>query len=363
MAGAVRLLVASHDASRTGAPLLLLTFLRWLREHTTAEVQLVLWRGGPLVDAFAEVAEVTVIHPPPGTRSTAETIELGFEELRLGGVAERLRVRRVGRVLEVEEPDVRLLNGAGAALVLPYLPPAPSVAWVHELARGLTFSLRGPGRVPFLAAERVAVVADRVADELATSWAVPRQRMVLRPGCVPDRVPGPAGPPPPTGPLVASVGAGSWRKGVDLFGSVAAIVRRQRGDVTFAWVGAVDDDVDRSQLGDVVLAGEVGDPDPWFAAMDVFVSAAREDPFPLVALEAGAAGVPVVAFDSGGITELLADGRGTVVPPEDVEALAEAVLHRLEQPDAERLRAHVEAHHRIEVLGPALWDDLLDVVR
>ena len=65
----MRVLVASHDASRTGAPLLLLTFLSWLRRETDAEVQLVLWRGGPLVEAFAEVAEVTVLHPPPGRRS------------------------------------------------------------------------------------------------------------------------------------------------------------------------------------------------------------------------------------------------------------------------------------------------------
>ena len=111
------------------------------------------------------------------------------------------------------------------------------------------------------------------------------------------------------------------------------------------------------------LPGEVEDPAPWLARATVLVSTAREDPFPLVGLEAGAAGVPVVAFDSGGLTELLADGRGTVVGPLDVAAMVDAVVAMLGDPTgaalaAERLRHHVAAQHTPERMGQALWAEV-----
>ena len=350
----MRLLVASHDASRTGAPLLLLTFLRWVRRSTDTEVQLVLWRGGPLVDAFAEVADVTVLHPPPGRRSGAETADAVLAKL---GRAERVAAWRAGRRLRVAPHDVCLLNGAGSALVAPHLPPARTVSWVHELDRGLTFSLRGPGRERFLGAESVVAVADVVADRLVDGWGVDRDRVTVLRGCLPDRVPGGRQIDPGEGPpLVASVGAGSWRKGIDLFVDVAAGVRERQADVRFAWVGPLDEPL-RSDL--VELPGEVADPTPWYERMAVFCATAREDPFPLVGLEAGAAGVPIVAFDSGGISELLADGRGTVVPPQDVDAMADAVVSALaDPPSTGPLREHVAAHHTIDVMGPALWEQL-----
>jgi glycosyltransferase involved in cell wall biosynthesis len=350
--------------------LLLLTFLRWVRETTDADVELVLWRAGPLVDAFADVADVTVLHPPPGRRSPAETVELGLGELGLRGLSRRLTAGRIGRALHPGPHDVVLLNGAGSALVLPHLrSAAPRVAHVHELERGLTFSLPGGRDDPFLTTpERLVAVSGRVADELTTGWGVDPARVVVQHGCLPVRVPGPATPPPGAGPpLVGSVGAGSWRKGVDLFTAMAAEVHRSLGDgVRFAWVGPLDDpaavraDLDARGLADVVaLPGEVGDPGPWLAAMAVFCSTAREDPFPLVGLEAGAAGVPVVAFDSGGLSELLGDGRGTVVVPTDAGAMAAAVIHALADPvPPDALRRHVLEHHTIEQMGPALWAEL-----
>lgn len=377
----MRVLVASHDASRTGAPLLLLTFLSWLRRETDAEVRLVLWRGGPLVDAFETVADVTVLHPPPGRRSGAETVELGLQKVGLRRAAGRLTSARVRARLRIGPHDVLYLNGAGSALVLPHLhSDAPAVAHVHELARGLTFSLPAGPEDAFLRRPRLIVaVAQRVADELTGSWGVDAGRVVVVPGCVPDRVLGdsPMAAEVPLGsPLVASVGAGSRRKGVDLFLQVAAGVRRVMGeDVRFAWVGPLDDEAavhaDRHALGldDVLdLPGEVPDPSAWFGAMSVFASTAREDPFPLVALEAGAAGVPIVAFDSGGIAELLADGRGVVVDPLDVAGMVEAVVAQLADPGpgrtaAARLQDRVAAHHTVEVMAPALWAELQAAAR
>ncbi|MBB5628032.1 glycosyltransferase [Sphaerisporangium krabiense] len=70
---------------------------------------------------------------------------------------------------------------------------------------------------------------------------------------------------------------------------------------------------------------------------DVAVCVPWYEPFGMVALEAMACGLPVVASDVGGHRETVADGRtGTLVPPRDPRALAAAVNTLLADP---RLRA------------------------
>lgn len=65
---------------------------------------------------------------------------------------------------------------------------------------------------------------------------------------------------------------------------------------------------------------------------DILVQPSMEpDPFPLSVIEALACGIPVVAFDHGGVSEIVEDGRsGRLVPPGDVEGLARACLELLD---------------------------------
>ncbi|MEL7209683.1 MAG: glycosyltransferase, partial [Actinomycetota bacterium] len=172
----------------------------------------------------------------------------------------------------------------------------------------------------------------------------------------------------PDGDLVAGVGAGSWRKGIDLFLQVAAKVRAERGDdVRFAWVGPVDDpdetghDLRALGLDDAVtLVGEVEDPAPWFDALDVLLLTSREDPFPLVVLEAGLAARPVVSFTNGGAPEVIEPDGGAVVGYLDIDAMAAATADLLADDAArtaagEALQDRVRARHVTRVGAPAMW--------
>lgn len=77
------------------------------------------------------------------------------------------------------------------------------------------------------------------------------------------------------------------------------------------------------------------------------------EPFGIVALEASAAGKPVVASDIGGLRDIVVDGEtGLLVPPEDRVALVEA-LRRLIADGALRERLGAAAAARAATFSPA----------
>jgi glycosyltransferase involved in cell wall biosynthesis len=84
---------------------------------------------------------------------------------------------------------------------------------------------------------------------------------------------------------------------------------------------------------DVCFAGYQENPYAYMARAQVFVLTSTYEGFGLVLAEAMATGVPIVSTDcESGPREILRDGRyGTLVPVGSVEALAAAIVAKLEQ--------------------------------
>ncbi len=99
--------------------------------------------------------------------------------------------------------------------------------------------------------------------------------------------------------------------------------------------------------GKIVFAGERKDVPRLMAACDVFVLASLWEGFGLVFVEAMAAARPVVATRVSAVPEVVADGEtGLLVPPEDVPALAGAII-RLCGDAAERRRMGRNGYQRV----------------
>ncbi|MEX0729905.1 MAG: glycosyltransferase [Aquisalimonadaceae bacterium] len=82
----------------------------------------------------------------------------------------------------------------------------------------------------------------------------------------------------------------------------------------------------------VTFLGDRSDVDRLMPQLDLLVLSSRTEGLPLVLLEAMACGVPCVATAVGGIPELLRNGGGRLVPPEDPAALAETIAALLSAP-------------------------------
>jgi glycosyltransferase involved in cell wall biosynthesis len=103
--------------------------------------------------------------------------------------------------------------------------------------------------------------------------------------------------------------------------------------------------------GTFLFPGYRSDVRPYAGDFDVaVVPSVYEDPLPRAVLESMALGKPVVAFDMGGIGEMVKDGEtGALVrgAPPDVEGLAAAMLGYLRDP-AKRARHGAAARARVE---------------
>jgi glycosyltransferase involved in cell wall biosynthesis len=145
-------------------------------------------------------------------------------------------------------------------------------------------------------------------------------------------------------PLVGYVGRLTAVKNPTLFVSTARRVLQSLPDVHFALIGdgELRVDIERQIAGlglsdRVTLAGWQRDMPPIYAAMDALVLPSLNEGTSVTAIEAMAAGIPVVATAVGGMPDLIADGQtGLLAPSGDAQALADRVIGLLRDPKQAR---------------------------
>ena len=133
-----------------------------------------------------------------------------------------------------------------------------------------------------------------------------------------------------------------------------ALARALHGRADFVHVGPVEHDQRDAVSGadiaaaaaDVSFVGAVDDVRPYLACADVVVLPSYREGVPRVAMEAAAAGRPVVAYDVRGVREVVDPATGLLVARGDTTALTNVVAGLLEHPErraalGEACRAHV----------------------
>ena len=205
-------------------------------------------------------------------------------------------------------------------------------------------------------ADAFVAMSRRIRDEMVGA-GVPAERAVLLPhGVDVERFrPAPAAEKAalrtplglPDGLLAVYTGRLLRGKGLDTLLDAFAPIAAARPDVHLVLVGSGDgqslsaEDELRAGAsgpplaGRVVFAGRVDDVSDWVRAADVFVFPSLFEGLGISLVEALACGVPAIGSRTGGIVDVIDDGRtGLLVPPADASALESALRRLLEDPVA-----------------------------
>lgn len=350
---------------------MLLNFLRWLRQDQRTAFRTVTGRAGELSAEFGAVGPVSSLEPSGA---------LWYRALRRLNLHHYWQSRHLRRFRQQLGDSIGLIyvNSVASGWILDLLSvdDCPVICHVHEL--GGAIRSVGVDNIAVLERRkpRYIAVSRAVKDCLTKEFGIPADRVEVIYGFVPgspDDVPGaeqarklimqelnlPAG-----GKLVCGCGSIEERKGTDLFLEMA---RRMAHDdngaaVHFVWVGGASDKVAamRKEVRNegldrrVHFVGHKSNASFYFAASDVFLLTSREDPFPLVIMEAARCGKPIVCFrDAGGGSEFVDDDAGFCVPEFDVTAMCKSVSKLLSSPTlCEQMGAaakrKVAAHHNLE---------------
>lgn len=332
-----QIVFASHEATRTGAPLILLSLVRHFAQSGNYELWVFCDRPGPLLEAFAEHAHVI-----DGSRHDLFANSPAIDEL-LAAFGSRRPILAFCNTSVVNRYAVEFKRLG-----------LPVITLIHEIAGRYAesdfreiyatsdrvvfpaeFARNAAHRQAVLPTGKALVIPQGLLDEnFAAGDREKARRAVLKELHLPE-----------DSFLVLGCGTIDLRKGIDLFVELAEkITGSSEGDgIHFAWLGSFGELSEwlQSEIGvrglasRVHLLGERSAPAPFFMAANAFVLPSREDPFPCVVHEAMASETPVIVFAGvGGAPEALEGGCGIAVPFGDIGAMADAVVGLYRDPEA-----------------------------
>lgn len=378
----MKILFIGHEASRSGAPILLLHLMKWLAAHSEVSMRVLLGNGGPLVRDFEAIAPTTVLREildlPEGIRGSVPVVSRAVRKSKL---------LAMGRSFRAFAPDLIYVNTAVTRDALEMLGDidAPVVLHVHELEVSLKiYSGEANTRYLLGRSDGIIAVSEAVRENLVASYGVSNDDVDLVHEFIPTvldlagdhevrraRLCAKLGLDPGV-QIVGGAGTISLRKGTDLFVLLAREIlsRDPESQTHFLWVGGELDsfaaewflgDVRKAGLSDRVhFIGSVDDPESYIDLFDVFAMVSREDPYPLVMLEAAAAGKPIVCFaGAGGTPEFVEADSGSIVPYMDIAAMAGQVTTLLQDDQlrarmGESARLKVRTRHDIDTVAPKI---------
>lgn len=370
MSGPKRILFVAHDAYRAGGTMFLLNMLRWMRGHTDLQFDVAMRCEGEMQAEFEALCPSSVLEPLPDPHAghCAQLQDWWRRRVRKRG-----HYRSLQSLVDSGAYDLLYLNTItlGDHLGRVKRLSLPVVTHVHELSWAIRRYAHGQEQRVLQQSDRVICVSDAVRDNLVGAFGCAPAKARRIHGFVPVDV-GPEGSAqerrqrlldplgiPRDALLVGLCGHGDLRKGADLAAPLARLLpdRIAGREVHMVWVGAQAPEYPREvALSDALrcgvgkrlhFAGVSRTPADWLSIFDVHLMLSREDPFPLVVMEAAVQGVPTVAFqDAGGAVEFIGSDAGVCTPFLDLPALA-ATLAGLLADDGRRRALGAAARQRV----------------
>ena len=253
---------------------------------------------------------------------------------------EFLVLRSLVMLFKKERPDVAHLNSSKIGILGAVAARIAGVRRVIFTSHGWAFNeKRSPlGKIAFWIAHAVSMmlVDVTIANSRATAtsaplkWKLKTVRLSIKPIDYLERGAAREMLKLPDGFLTGTIAELHTNKGIDM---LIDALQDTPDTVSSVVIGGGEK---RAVLNDraetrgvkrrITFLGHIDNAAHYLKAFDIFVLPSRTESLGYVLLEAGLAGLPVVATRVGGIPEIIEDGvTGLLIPPEDPEALAGAI--------------------------------------
>ncbi|MES2517071.1 MAG: glycosyltransferase family 4 protein [Bacteroidota bacterium] len=337
------ILFVSHDANRAGAQILLLRFLRLLKNTKDFKFSILLKNGGIIEQDFKDIADTYFWETNDGGESI-------LKKIYRKASANRNNQNKLLNVLREQNFDLIVSNTIANGDILPALAQlnCPIITYVHELEMGIQQYTRPEFFQNVLSLSHSFIACgESVKQNLIENHSVKSTDIKVLPSLLPEsalsfdadinkikalrnqyNIPENAF-------LVGGIGTVDLRKGVDVFLQVARKLK-SRNDIFFLWLGGQNTEtdyklfqLDKNRLGlqNVVFQTSVNNPLDYMSSFDVFFVSSREDPYPLVVLEAAMLSKPILCFDkAGGAKDFVEQDCGVIIDYLDIDKTAEKIV-------------------------------------
>nr|WP_299416456.1 glycosyltransferase family 4 protein [uncultured Emticicia sp.] len=344
----MKILFVSHDANRAGAQLFLLSIMKYLKQKGV-EMQLLLIGGGVLDTEFAEIC---TNHFWPSANPQQKGIKKAFSKL-VKSQNETDEIQQLLESLKRINFDYIYANTIASAQVLRKITEfvnAPLFAHIHELEFSIQlYSQKNERDFLFKYATKIIACSQAVAENIIENHGVLEQKIEVihsfvdnesilnRIETTDNQLIKTKYNLPKSGFLIGGCGNAEWRKGIDVFLQVInQILNISNENCHFVWIGIkmegnyyeqISYDIAKMGIGDkITFIEQTPDAVELINCLDIFTIVSREDPFPLVMLEAALAQKTMIGFDkTGGCSEFIEEDAGIIVPYLNTFSMASSI--------------------------------------
>ncbi len=145
--------------------------------------------------------------------------------------------------------------------------------------------------------------------------------------------------------------------------AIKAVSSLKEPSIVFAIIGdgelrsRLEDQIEKEELGEkVVLLGFIENAQKYLRAFDIFLLSSVTEAFPYALLEAGYAGLPVIASSAGGIVDVISNDCGILVKPKNEMDIKNKLKYLISNKEA-MVKAGVNLKNRIK--EKFLFDNML----
>ena len=387
-----KILFIGHDANFAGAQYLLLHYLTFLKTQTKVKTLLLLGAGGRLELEFEAVTEL-IFWEEEETQSQANGYlqkiarVSKLEPFLTNGKKKETALTKI----EAFNPDFIFSNTIANGYLLQKLDylKKPFFIYCHEMEKSIkTYSKPDDLSYQLKKSAFIFTGSRAVKENLEEKHHVPNEKLGVFPSYINCQameadyqkvdiaaVKQKMGI-PQNAIIVGGCGLLEWRKGIDIFNYTALQVLKARENVHFVWVGVhkksedyyhLKYDLQRMGIAEKVhlIEGSENIID-YTACFDLFFMSSREDPYPLVMIEAGLNKIPLICFEnSGGAVDFVGEFNELKIPYLDINKAAEKIMELV---DSEQIRNELGQifykkawAHDISVRGPEILNKLLEI--